>query len=580
MLKRILVGVVAIVATIGTGDGRAGATGASPRVVTFSPALTRIVFDMGLGDHVVGVTRLCRLPPGEDRPRVGDAFGVNAEAVLSVRPDLLLVQSSSLARFQGIRQIDPHVRIEGFVIETLADLQDAIARIGRLLGREDLSRRALERFRRKLREVSRQVAGRPRPRVLFVMGTDRPAVAGKETFIHEMIELAGGVDAAEDIPGRARYRQTHIDAIVAAAPEVLICQVSAPSRAEAARKYWLRWEQLPAARQGRVFVVSDPDWSIPSTRTADLVETLAEMIHAAPTPRPDGIGYRLWKARAVRLLAAATVGAALAVAGMALQGLLRNPLAESYVLGISSGAGVGVLLGLAAAGWTRMPEWATTPTLAFVGALLTSAVVYGIAQRRGRLDPYSLILSGVIVNAFNAAVMLTIYLYVDPYRIADFARWGMGQIPDTVDLTVLATCAGCVVFGWGFVFFRGAAFNALSLGDDVAASIGVAVHRLRVETFAVAALMTAGAVALAGPIAFVGLIVPHACRMLFGPDHRRLALLSGAMGAVFLVLAETLCRSAGPWIGVSIVPVGILTALAGGPFFIYLLRRRFKEVSA
>ena len=289
---------------------------------------------------------------------------------------------------------------------------------------------------------------------------------------------------------------------------------------------------------------------------------------------------QVWQARVVRLAAAAAVGGGLAMGGMALQGLLRNPLAEPYILGISSGAGVGVLAGLAASSWMALPSWATTAVLAFIGALLTSGIVYGIAQRRGRLDPYSLILSGVIINAFNGAIMLTIYLYVDPYRIADFARWGMGEIPDGIDLVTLGVCGGCIVLGCICIFLRAAAFNTLGLGDEVAASAGVAVQRLRLVTFAAVALRTAAAVALAGPIGFLGLIVPHICRMLFGPDHRRLAVFSVFVGGIFLILAETLCRTAGLWIGVSKIPVGILTALAGGPFFIYLLRRRFREGSA
>jgi iron complex transport system permease protein len=292
------------------------------------------------------------------------------------------------------------------------------------------------------------------------------------------------------------------------------------------------------------------------------------------------LSRQVWLSRVFRLLAAAAVGAALAAAGAALQGLLRNPLAEPYVLGISSGAGVGVLLGLALTGWWAVPVWASTPVLAFGGAILTCAVVYAIAQRRGRLDPYSLILSGVIVNSFNGAIMLTIYLYVDRYRIADFAYWAMGQLPDATDGLLLGVCGACVLAGWLVLLGRAAAFNVLGLGDEVAASSGVAVHRLRLVTFAAVGLMTAAAVALAGPIGFLGLVVPHICRLILGPDHRRAILASGFAGAIFLMAAETLCRTIGPWIGVSRVPVGILTALGGGPFFIYLLRRRFREVPA
>jgi len=208
---------------------------------------------------------------------------------------------------------------------------------------------------------------------------------------------------------------------------------------------------------------------------------------------------------------------------------------------------------------------------------VTCAVVYAIAQRRGVLDPYSLILAGVIVNSFNAAIMLTIYLYVDPARIADFAHWAMGRLPDSVDRSLLIVCGGCVAAGWAVLLRSGSAFNVLGLGDEVARSSGVSVARLRLTTFLAVGVMTAAAVALAGPIAFVGLIVPHICRMIVGSDHRVGIVVSALAGALFLAGAEVLCRLAGPLIGVSLIPVGILTALTGGPFFIYLLRRKFGE---
>jgi len=287
------------------------------------------------------------------------------------------------------------------------------------------------------------------------------------------------------------------------------------------------------------------------------------------------LSWFVWRIRLVRLMVAALVGAALAAAGMALQGMLRNPLAEPYILGISSGAGVGVLLGMAAASWAAaLPAWASAPVLALAGALTTCAIVYGIAQRRGRIDPYVLLLSGVIVNAFNGAIMLCIYLFVKPYVVSGFLLWAMGNISDNVATPLLWLSAGCVLGGWAVLLLRGASFNALGLGDDVASSSGVRVQWLRIETFLVVALMTAAAVALSGPIGFVGLIVPHICRLIVGPDHRKLALLSGGVGAMFLMLADTLCRTAGEWVGIGEVPVGIVTALCGGPFFIFLLRRR------
>ena len=536
--------------------GAAPAEAPRPRIVTFSPALTQIVFDMGLGDHVVGVTNYCSLPDGVKRPRLGDAFTINAEVILSVAPELILTQTSP-KKFRGVRDLAPNVRLVCLQIERLDDILTAMKRIVRA---------AIE-------------AGLKRPRVLFVMGTDRPTAFGDRNFLHDLIELLGGVNAGADIPGSTRYRRTHIDAILAARPDVLICQVD-PGRQAAAREYWSKWKDLPAARSGRVHVVTEANWTIPSTQLAPLARRLGHMIHAPGRALgPDQLQGTVaagW-ARLLRLLAAAVVGAALAAAGMALQGLLRNPLAEPFVLGISSGAGVGVLFGLAAAEVWTLAVWTTTPVLAFTGAIVTCGVVYAVAQRRGRLDPYSLILSGVIVNSFNAAIMLAIYLYVDPHRIADFAHWAMGRLPDSVDVTLLSVCGGCVLAGWVVLLANGAAFNVLALGDEVASSSGVRVHRLQITTFASVGLMTAAAVALAGPIAFLGLIVPHICRMIIGPDHRRLVVVSGLAGAGFLVGAEWLCRAAGPLINVSLIPVGIITALGGGPFFIFLLRRRFRE---
>ena len=282
------------------------------------------------------------------------------------------------------------------------------------------------------------------------------------------------------------------------------------------------------------------------------------------------------RARLLRLASAMVVGGGLAVAGVALQSLLRNALADPYVLGISSGSGVGVLAGMMLSAHGLGQTWSNVPLMAGAGALLTVGVVYLVAQRRGRLDPYTLLLAGVIVNAFNGAVMLFIYLYLSPYLIAGYLGWAMGRIPENPELRLLACSGGLMLAGWLYVLLRAQAFNVQSLGDDVAGSSGVNVHFLRLGTFIVVSLMTASAVALAGPIGFIGLIVPHMCRLILGPDHRLLVIASGFVGAIFLVVADTFCRLTVLTFGGEL-PVGIITAFCGGPFFIYLLRRRFGE---
>lgn len=290
----------------------------------------------------------------------------------------------------------------------------------------------------------------------------------------------------------------------------------------------------------------------------------------------------VWRIRAFRIGAAATVGAALATAGLATQGLLRNPLAEPYLLGISSGAGVGVLAGLAVSGSLPVPHWCTTSVAALLGALAAAAVVYALAQRRGKIDPLVLILSGVIVNVFNGALVLVLLQFVGRDQVLSFVGWAMGQIPEWLWFQpgLLAASAAVTAAGWAFVFLRGSALNVLALGEEVAASSGVAVSRLRFETFIVVSLMTSAAVALAGPVGFVGLVVPHACRMMFGPDHRILAVVSGLGGAIFLMAADAVSRQSHWWTASGELPVGAVTALTGGPFFIYLLRRRLRGEEA
>ena len=543
--------------------------GVHPRIVSFSPALTQILFDMGLGHHVVGVTGWCDLPEGVFRPRVGDMQRVSVRDILSVEPDILLTQTDPESdAFRPIATLAPDLRIVHVPIERLADVTKTIDVIAGLVGNPESARTCREHFEARLQGIRDRAVGREPLRVLFLMGTREPFVVADGTFIGDMIELAGGINAGAEIPGPPRYRPTHIDAIKDLDPDVIICQAD-PGEGKEAREYWLSWQGLRAAENGRVYVVTTPEWSIPSTGLVEFADTLSEMIYGAPKA---GVQTRsmFWHA-VLRLVAAALVGAALATGGMALQGLLRNPLAEPYILGVSSGAGVGVLLGMAAA-WA-MPQWASIPMLAFAGALVTCLLVYLIAQRSGRLDPYTLILAGVIVNAFNGAIMLTIYLYIDVNRIPDFIHWSMGRLPDAIPVDLLITCASLIFVGWLVLMLQAASANVLTLGDRVAASSGVAVGQVRVVTFVSVALMTAAAVALAGPIGFLGLIVPHICRMLFGPDQRVGLATSAVVGAALLVGAEILCRTVGPLVNVSLIPVGILTALTGGPFFVVLLRR-------
>jgi iron complex transport system permease protein len=288
------------------------------------------------------------------------------------------------------------------------------------------------------------------------------------------------------------------------------------------------------------------------------------------------LNWEIWRLRMLRLIPASLAGAALSVAGVGLQSLLRNPLADPYVLGISSGSAVGAMLAMmaGAAGVITPLSMGSTTAAAAVGALATILVVYLVAQRRGRLDPYSLLMSGVIVNAFNGAVIMFLYLVATQPVFRDITVWAMGQVREQSHPGTVAVSAAVILGGWGVLLGQGKAFNVQALGEDVAGSAGVNVHRLRLTTFGASAVVTAAAVALAGPVPFVGLMVPHITRRLLGADHRLLLVAAGFAGAGFLAAADTLCRTA-VIMRTGELPVGIVTALAGGPFFIVLLRRRF-----
>lgn len=266
-----------------------------PHIVSLSPAITAVLFEMGLGEHVVGVTEYCVLPKGETREIVGDSQRINVEAVLAADADVVLVQGVGNAeRAKSLETIREHrrregneLRVEQFETGTLAYVRDVVRRLGAITGRKDLADKTLRRFEACLAAVRRSVAGLPRPRVLFVMDHRRPFAAREGTFLDELIEIAGGVNAGREIPGRRTWESATLESILAARPDVLICQ-SAPNEADAAREAWSSLEALPAAKAGRIHIVTDNRWTIPSTRLADRAEELRDILHPGAAARSEG----------------------------------------------------------------------------------------------------------------------------------------------------------------------------------------------------------------------------------------------------------------------------------------------------
>jgi iron complex transport system permease protein len=298
---------------------------------------------------------------------------------------------------------------------------------------------------------------------------------------------------------------------------------------------------------------------------------------AGPARAPgENIDYELVVGiRLPRVLLAAIVGAALACAGLVLQAILRNPLADPYILGISSGAGLGVTIAVLVGAGATVFGVSTTAAFAFVGSVGAVWLVWTIGHFTVKSQVTGLILAGVVVNAFFSAVMMFLISVARSEQFYSTVLWLMGNITEK-RWPALAASAGCIVAGVFGLFRISHRLNILSFGDEHARSLGVDPARTKTFALVLAALITAVAVGLSGLIGFVGLIVPHATRLVFGPEHRQLVPLGALVGAAFLVAADTLARTI---VAPAQMPVGVITAIAGGPFFLLLLARYTKKSS-
>jgi len=280
----------------------------------------------------------------------------------------------------------------------------------------------------------------------------------------------------------------------------------------------------------------------------------------------------VWQLRLPRVLGAAIVGAALAVAGVLFQGLLRNPMADPYLLGTSGGAALAATLALLVPASFGVLGFTLVPLAAFVGALLAVLLVYQIARVGARTPITTLLLAGFAASSMMAAAMSFLML-VNQTTLQHVVLWTMGGVSpsgwDALKVVVPLILAGTVA-----AFALTNDLNAFLLGEEQAAALGVQVERQKLLVLALGALLTGAAVAISGLVGFVGLIVPHVVRLLLGPDHRLLLPASFLSGAIFLVLADLIARIV---LAPSEVPVGVVTALIGAPFFIYLLRRTKRE---
>ena len=273
----------------------------------------------------------------------------------------------------------------------------------------------------------------------------------------------------------------------------------------------------------------------------------------------------LFQLRIPRVLLAMIVGAGLSVAGAALQSLLRNPLAEPFILGISSGGTAGaflaISLGLGFSAWT-------TPLVSFAGSGLVMFLVYSLGHRQGLLDPNALLLSGVMVGAFfNSFILVAVAMFNQELRTAYL--WMLGNLSNA-DNSMLAVVAPLILLASLVLVLQSKALNLIAAGEESAMQFGIHVERVRRISYLMASLITGLAVSVSVVIEFVGLLVPHGCRLIFGSDNRIVMPASILVGAMFLVLCDLLSRTI---LAPTEIPVGAITAAVGAPLFIYLLKR-------
>jgi iron complex transport system permease protein len=277
----------------------------------------------------------------------------------------------------------------------------------------------------------------------------------------------------------------------------------------------------------------------------------------------------VWELRLPRIILAALIGAALSMSGAAFQGLLRNPLADPYIVGTSAGAAVGGVIAIVTRVRTEILGVSLVTFFAFIGAMVAMYIIYKMSLVDGRIPVETFLLAGVVVGSFLWA-FVSFMLTIAGKNLHEVVFWLMGSTQQATWQSVLILLI-YVSIGFVGLMFLSHPLNLLTLGDESAEHLGVNVERTKLLVIIFASLITAAAVSVSGLIGFVGLMIPHVVRMLLGADHRVLIPISAFAGALFLMWVDTFARSILPN---REIPVGILTAIMGAPFFLHLLRKR------
>jgi iron complex transport system permease protein len=276
--------------------------------------------------------------------------------------------------------------------------------------------------------------------------------------------------------------------------------------------------------------------------------------------------------RAYRVLTAFIVGGALAVAGTAYQAVLRNPLAEPFILGISGGASIGAAVAIVF-GVVSL-SYFSLPLFAFVGAIVVLSIVLILSRGKGVEYSNNVMLSGIIVGSLCSSILMFIISTLGEYKLNSITWWMLGNL-QPVNIELLIVVGIIVVLGTFILFLYGRSINVISLGEEMAYYLGISPLRLAIIVLSIASLLTAAVVSLSGIIGFVGLIVPHILRRFLGTNHRRLFPLAFIYGGIFMILCDTFARTI---MSPQVIPVGVVTALVGGPFFLWVLNKKRSRI--
>jgi iron complex transport system permease protein len=311
---------------------------------------------------------------------------------------------------------------------------------------------------------------------------------------------------------------------------------------------------------------------IPLLTTFRILAAKLPLIHIAQSWQST-ISTIVLEIRLPRVVLAGLVGAALATAGATYQGLFRNPLADPYLIGVAQGASLGAVIGfLLPTTWHNL-GFSIIPLLAFIGALIATAVVYGLARVGKTLPVTTLILSGVALGALLGSIVS--YLIISSgEKMHGIIFWLMGSF-SLSQWSEIGIVLPYVVAGTAVILIFARSLNVMQLDEEQAQQLGINVEKLKLILLAAATLITAASVSFVGTIGFVGIITPHAVRLIWGADHRFLLPLSVLSGAIFMILADLVARTV---LAPTEIPIGVITAICGAPFFLYLLRRRKKAI--